>query len=58
MPRLTDEMIFARIRKAMMPQAEPTGQGASPQALDSLIQKAKAKRGETPIPGRKVRGLR
>jgi hypothetical protein len=44
--RLTDQVIFDRISKAMtVPTQTGAPQGASPQTLESLMQKAKAKRG-------------
>ena len=49
MPRLTDQIIFARISKAMQPQAQ-SGNGASPGALDQLIQKAKERRSGVAMP--------
>lgn len=48
MPKLTDQMIFARIQQAMQPQAQPVAGKVSPTTMDSIIEKAKAKRGATP----------
>ena len=71
MPRLTDQEIFARIQKAM--QAQPAQRGASSQTMESLMQKARERRGLPPTPrgepsgralatggatpGRKLRGM-
>ena len=49
MPRLTDQIIFARISKAMQPQVQ-AGNGASPGTLDQLVQKAKERRSGTTTP--------
>jgi len=49
MPRLTDQMINARIRAAMMPPIQPgMRQKLSPQTSTSLLQRAMQKRAAKP----------
>lgn len=45
MPRLSNEQINARVRDAMQPQTQPVAGKLSPTTMDSIIQKAKQKRG-------------
>ena len=57
MPRLSNEQINARVRAAMTALIQPAQQGLAPNTMDSLMQKAKQKRGAMPEVKPKARGM-
>lgn len=60
MPRLKDQEIFSRIEQAMKPVGQPNQPATpnvAPATLQSLIQKAKAMRGNSGTTEPKTRGL-